>query len=47
VRAVSKDDVAKAIKRPMLDNYADKGDLPAAALIEDVYRQKCGSRDQD
>jgi hypothetical protein len=45
VGRMSKDDVAKAFKRAMLDNYAEKGDLPAAVLIEDVYRQKCGSRD--
>lgn len=38
----SKDEVAKEFKRAMLDNYADKGDLPAAVLIADVYKQKCG-----
>jgi hypothetical protein len=39
----SKDEVAKEFVRAILASYADKGDLPAAALIEDVYRQKCGS----
>ncbi|MBV8670396.1 MAG: hypothetical protein JO098_01425 [Candidatus Eremiobacteraeota bacterium] len=38
---VSKDDVAKQFVRAILADYAEKGDLPAAVLIEDVYRQKC------
>src|SRR6516225_4822323 len=37
----SKDDVAKEFIRAILANYADKGDLPASILIEDVYRKKC------
>jgi hypothetical protein len=40
---VSKDEVAKEFVRAILANYADQGDLPAAALIEDVYGKKCGS----
>ena len=43
VSHVSKDEVAKEFIRAILASYADKGDLPAAALIEDVYKQKCGS----
>jgi len=39
----SKDEVAKEFIRAILASYADIGDLPAAALIEDVYKQKCGS----
>ena len=39
---VSKDEVAKEFIRAILANYADKGDLPASILIEDVYRKKCG-----
>ena len=39
----SKDEVAKEFIRAVLANYADKGDLPAAAFIEDVYKKKCGS----
>ena len=37
----SKDDVAKEFIRAILANYADKGDLPASMLIEDVYRKRC------
>ena len=37
----SKDDVVKEFIRAILANYADKGDLPASMLIEDVYRKKC------
>lgn len=37
----SKDDVAKEFIRAILASYADKGDLPASILIEDVYRKKC------
>ena len=37
----SRDDVAKEFIRAILANYADKGDLPASMLIEDVYRKKC------
>jgi hypothetical protein len=39
----SKDEVAKEFIRAILASYADNGDLPAAALVEDVYKQKCGS----
>jgi hypothetical protein len=39
----SKDEVTKEFIRAILANYADKGDLAASVLIEDVYRQKCGS----
>jgi len=39
----SKDEVAKEFIRAILASYADKGDLPAAVLIQDVYKQKCGS----
>jgi hypothetical protein len=39
----SKDEVVKEFTRAILANYADKGDLPASVLIEDVYRKKCGS----
>jgi hypothetical protein len=39
----SKDEVAKEFIRAILAQYSDKGDLPAAVLIEDVYKQKCGS----
>ena len=37
----SKDDVAKEFIRAISANYADKGDLPASMLIEDVYRKRC------
>ena len=37
----SKDDVAKEFIRAILANYADKGDLPASMLIEDIYRKRC------
>jgi hypothetical protein len=40
---VTKDEVAKEFIRAILANYADKGESSAALLIEDVYRQKCGS----
>lgn len=40
---VSKDEVAKQFIRAILADYAEKGDLPAATLIEDVYKHKCGS----
>lgn len=40
---VSKDEVTKDFVRAMLANYADKGDLPAAVLIKDVYQKKCES----
>jgi hypothetical protein len=39
----SKDEVAKEFIRAILADYVEKGNLPAAVLIEDVYRQKCGS----
>ena len=39
---VSKDDLLKQFVRAILADYAEKGDLPAAVLIEEAYRQKCG-----
>ena len=39
---VSKDDVAKQFVRAILADYPEKGDLPAAVLIEEIYRLKCG-----
>jgi hypothetical protein len=42
----AKDQLVKELIRAILAAYAEKGDLPAATLSEDVYRQKCGSRDK-
>jgi hypothetical protein len=39
----SKDEVTKEFVRTILANYADKGDLPAAVLIEDTYQRRCAS----
>jgi hypothetical protein len=38
---VSKDQIIQEIKRVILSQYADRGDLPALVLIEEFYQTKC------
>ena len=41
---ISKDQIVKEIKRVILSQYADRGDLPASVLIEEFYKGRCGQK---
>jgi hypothetical protein len=41
---VPKDQIVNEIKRLILSQYADSGDLPASVLIEEFYRATCGQK---